>query len=145
MSQRVLQGSFDVTMAFVAPLIGVPYRLRGREPETGWDCWGCTRYVREHRWQRPSPSWSDAYDAALAASPAAVEATIAERLGGWYQTDLVEGAALLFRVFGRAAHVGTYLGRGMFLHALAGCETAVEDLDSGRWKGRLVSAYECRC
>ena len=144
MSQLVHQGSFSVTMAFVTPLIGAPYKLHGRDPKLGWDCWGCCRYVRQGRWNRESPSWADAYDAALASSVEAVERLIQERLGTWVECDLVEGAALLFKVFGRKAHVGTYLGKGLFIHALQGCETAVEHLDNGRWKGRLVSAYECR-
>lgn len=141
MSQRVLPGSFNDTMARVAPWIGVPYVNKGRSPETGWDCWGCCRHVRREVFGVDSPSWAEVYEAGL--STPELEEVIRQRLRAWRKAELLPGAALLFRMFGRNVHVGVYLGRNQFIHALQGCETAVEDLTQPRWKGRLVSPYEC--
>lgn len=128
-------------MAAVEPFIGVPYKLHGRDPG-GWDCLGCMKFIRRHVFNRESPSWED-YRPADVADPAQIEEHLARGLSQWREVELAPGAAILLRMFGRSAHVGVYLEQRQFIHCLAGCETAVQDLSDPRWRGRFVAAYEC--
>lgn len=129
-------------LSAAAPFVGVPYRKHGHDPATGWDCWGCARYLREHLFGLPTPSWAEVYSALDVRQPAEVERLILEHLSAWREIPVQPGAVLLFEVFGRRAHVGLMLTRRDFVHTLAGQETSIVELEGSIWKDRLRGAYE---
>ena len=128
-------------LAAASRFVGVPYVPHGSTPD-GWDCWGCTRYLRRELFGLQSPSWSEVYSAADARDLGRVEELVRERLDAWRPVDVRPGAALLFRVFNRDAHVGLMLTRLEFIHTLAGQETTIVRLDDSRWANRLRGAYD---
>ena len=119
--------------------VGVPYVIHGRDL-SGWDCWGCVSVLRDRLFGKPTPSWVDAYNAVDFQQPDKIADIISERMEGWRPVEERPGAVLLFRTLGAACHVGLYLERGQFIHALHKCDTVIVPLDS--WKGRLVAAYD---
>lgn len=119
--------------------VGVPYRIHGRDP-TAWDCWGCVRYIRQELFGKSSPSWTEAYTALDFKSLDKVEETIRGHMDGWTKTEVKPGAVLLFKTLARDAHVGLYLDKGLFIHAMMKCQTAIVPLED--WKNRLVAAYD---
>ena len=125
--------------------LGAPYRLRGRTPD-GWDCWGCVAWLRGELLARPTPSWAEAYsplDGASASGLARrVEQLIAERLNAWRPVAPQPGAVVLLSLFGRPAHVGLCLTANDFIHALGGCDTAIERLDCPRWAPRFLGCFD---
>lgn len=125
-----------------AAFVGVPYLKHGQDPASGWDCWGCARFLREELFGLPTPSWSDAYSSLDVKRPAEVERLFLEHLHAWREVEVRPGAVLLFQVFGRRAHVGLMLTRREFVHTLAGQETSILELEGSMWKDRLRGAYE---
>lgn len=119
--------------------VGVPYRIHGRDT-SGWDCWGCVRFTRRELFGKESPSWSDAYNAIDFRQPEKLETIIKSHMDGWSQVGVSPGVVILFRTFGRDAHVGLYLGKGLFIHALHNCATAIVPLED--WNHRFVAAYD---
>lgn len=119
--------------------VGVPYRIHGRDL-SGWDCWGCVRFARQELFGKVSPSWSEAYNALDFRNPEALESIIKAHMDGWREVSITPGAVILFRVMNRDAHVGLYLGKGLFLHTLYNCETAIVPLED--WNHRIVAVYD---
>lgn len=125
--------------------VGAPYRLRGRDA-AGWDCWGCVAALRAELFAKPTPSWAEAYTPVDGLEPgrlaAKVERLIAERLGAWTPVAPRPGAVALLSLFGRPAHVGLCLTSVDFIHALGGCDTAIERLDGPRWAPRFLGCFD---
>ena len=119
--------------------VGVPYVIHGRGPG-GWDCWGCVAYLRGALVGRPTPSFEEAYNAVDFSQPAKIAEIIRERMEGWKQVDIRPGCVLLFKTLGAECHVGLYLDKGLFIHALGSARTAIVPLEN--WKGRFVAAYD---
>lgn len=128
-----------------AGYLGAPYRLHGRT-EQGWDCWGCVAALRAKLFERPTPSWADAYTPLDGVTPVALADTaarlITERLAAWRPVAPAPGAVALFSLFGRPAHVGLLLTPTDFIHALGGCDTAIERLSAPRWAPRLIGCFD---
>lgn len=125
-----------------APYIGTPYKRHGQEPATGWDCWGCVRYLRREIFGLESPSWAEVYSVADVNDLEKVEGLIRKHLDAWRPVEVRPGAALLFEIFGRGAHCGLMLTATEFVHSLAGQETTLVRLDDSRWVNRLRGAYD---
>lgn len=125
----------------------VPYRLHGQDP-TGWDCLGLLRYLRQDLFGLPSPPWATDYTMADALGAPRTSDLFAQHIGPWSAVDWrpggpppPAGAALLFRRYGRPAHVGLMLTHRTFIHCEQGCGTAMPDL-SPRWEMRILGVYE---
>lgn len=82
------------------------------------------------------------YTAADVRSPEAVERMILERAGAWSEVEPRPGAVVLFRVFGRNAHVGLVLSGADFVHSFGGQETTILRLDNPAWSGRIRGFYD---
>lgn len=119
--------------------VGVPYVIHGRD-SAGWDCWGCVATLRRVLFDKPTPSWAEAYNAVDFKKVEKIESLIRERMEGWSKCEIKPGAVLLFRTLGAECHVGLYLEQGQFIHAMGGCQTVIVPLES--WKGRFVAAYD---
>jgi len=106
---------------------GVPYRLGGDEPGTGFDCSGFVQYVFEQH-------------------HVDVPRTVAEQFQAGRRVALADvqpGDLLFFATTGSSAtHVGIALGPsspGEFIHAPdAGGVVRVEHFDTPYWRGRIV-------
>ena len=104
--------------------IGVPYRYGGSTTQ-GFDCSGLVQY-------------------AYAKSGKHIPRTTAQQ---WQQLQPIKndnlqvGDLLFFRIEGKIAHVGLYLGSRRFVHAPAsGREVEVAELDSGFYRQAFVRA-----
>ena len=125
-----------------APFVGVPWRPRGDDP-AGWDCRGCVAYLRREIFGLESPGMTrEFYSAADVRSPEAVERMMLERMGAWAEVPARPGAVVLFRVFGRNAHVGLVLSSSDFVHSFGGQETTILRLDDRAWSDRIRGFYD---
>ncbi len=107
--------------------LGVPYRLGGEDPETGFDCSGLVRYVVSAVLGRDLPRRSSAIGA----------------VGHSVRPDsLAPGDLLFFNTLGRPfSHVGVYIGEGRFVHAPArGGKVRVESMQARYWRLRFNGA-----
>jgi cell wall-associated NlpC family hydrolase len=105
---------------------GVPYRLGGDSPDSGFDCSGFVRYV-------------------FAAHPLDLPRTVGEQyaLGAHVDVDDVRAGDLLYfsTVASGASHVGIALDNVQFVHAPAASGVVrVERLDTSYWHDRYVGA-----
>ncbi len=106
---------------------GVPYRLGGEEPRSGFDCSGLVRYVFELYHVDVPRTVAEQYQQGRHVAVADVQA----------------GDLLFFTTIGPGAtHVGIALGdagRGEFVHAPGeGGVVRIEHFDSSYWRSRLV-------
>ncbi|MDZ7786600.1 MAG: C40 family peptidase [Halofilum sp. (in: g-proteobacteria)] len=106
-------------------LRGTPYRFGGDGPG-GFDCSGLVHYAYEQAGARVPRTARGQYEAV-------------RRL---YVEQLVPGDVVFFRTGGAlVSHVGIYVGRERFVHALnAGEPVRVSRLDSSYWQSRLIRA-----
>jgi peptidoglycan DL-endopeptidase CwlO len=107
-------------------LQGIPYRLGGDAPESGFDCSGLVRYV-------------------FSQFGIDVPRTAAEQYGVGITVplrDIQPGDLIFFStVAPGASHVGIALGGGEFVHAPAtNGVVRVERLDNSYWRARIVGA-----
>lgn len=145
-----------------APFVGVPWKARGDDPATGWDCRGLVRYLRRLIFDKPSPGMGrDFYTVADVRSWETIESLVAERMGAWELVapfaaeeplavrlarlaTLPPGSVLLFEVFQRRAHIGLVLSAANFVHTFGGQDTTILRLDDSTWAHRVRGAYDTR-
>lgn len=124
--------------------VGVPYVDKGRDP-TGWDCYGCYRFVLAERHQILLASWADTY--ASATDKASVVATAHARLRSPEWGDRValgderEGDAVVLLLGGVPLHCGYVIEPGIMLHALQGRMTCIERYTAPLWNKRIEGIY----
>ena len=105
---------------------GVPYRLGGDSPSSGFDCSGFVRYV-------------------FAANHVDVPRTVIEQFAVGTRippSDVHAGDLLFFSTVAPGpSHVGIALGDGRFVHAPAENGTVrLDRFDSAYWRDRFVGA-----
>lgn len=102
--------------------------------------------LRAEIFAKPTPSWAEAYTPLDGANPVRLAdmaaRLITERLAAWSPCSPRPGAVALFSLFGRPAHVGLMLTSIDFIHALGGCDTAIERLGEPRWAPRLIGCFD---
>ena len=132
-------------MKQASAFVGVPYLLRGRTP-VAWDCWGCTRFLRDELFGKPTPSWAETYSIEDGANGVRladkVEELVRERLHAWTRVGPRPGAVVLLSFFDRTSHIGLMLTERDFIHALYGCQTVINSVDEPRWKGRVRGHFD---
>jgi cell wall-associated NlpC family hydrolase len=104
--------------------VGVPYRFGGSTP-AGFDCSGLVHYaylqVGKQLPRTTSRLWHSVYD---------VDPDL-----------LLAGDLLFFRIDGKMAHVGLYVGNGRFVHApTSGRHVQVESLQSAYYADAFMRA-----
>ena len=130
--------------SFVEGVIGVPFLLRGRSPETGWDCMGLVEYCQPLALGRSQgPSHIDLYaDTDKDMDGAALlRKYFRAGLPQWKLTEAVPGALTLFRAVKAPIHVGLYLGDNRFLHVRPGAQTLISHLDDPDYGGCFADFY----
>ena len=127
--------------------VGIPWQVHGRD-RSGIDCWGllCLAYREVYAIDLPT------FDAEYTGTTLPVDAAhladlFAQRwpLEGFRELRpdeaAIAGDVMLFRLFGRACHVGIYAGDHMVLHVRAGVDSCLERVDGPSWKPRLAGVY----
>lgn len=109
-------------------LVGTPYRMGGRSPDTGLDCSGLVRHVYKHTHAIELPH--NAREISLRGVP--VE-----------RAELRPGDLVFFNTLGRPfSHVGIYKGDGQFVHASSRRDrrVTVSDMRDSYWARRFDGA-----
>lgn len=109
-------------------LLGTPYKMGGRRPDTGLDCSGLVRYVYKQTQDIDLPH--NARDISQVGEP--VE-----------PSELRPGDLVFFNTLGRPfSHVGIYKGDGKFVHASSRRDrkVTVSDMGNRYWAARFDGA-----
>ncbi len=109
--------------------LGVPYKMGGTSPESGFDCSGFTRHVFENSVGLLLPRRSN-------------EQAVSPDLEPVKQSELKPGDLVFFNTLRRTfSHVGIYIGDHKFIHSpRAGSSIRVEDMRVSYWQQRFDGA-----
>ena len=122
-------------------LIGIPYAEKGRDQNIGLDCWGLFRVFYQQFMGIELPSFADTYQSALD-HQAMAEAMNKHLPSQWIRVSEPEfGDGVRLRIDGNPCHVAVYVGNGQILHTQTGHDSALDRLDSVRWKNRIEGFY----
>jgi cell wall-associated NlpC family hydrolase len=106
-------------------MLGTPYRYGGASPQRGFDCSGLVHYAYKRAGIHVPRTTETLFQSAF---PVAADA-------------LQQGDLLFFRIEGKIAHVGLYIGGETFLHAPStGKAVSYASLSNPYWKQRLIRA-----
>lgn len=132
-------------MAEYADLIGTPYKLGGRGPET-FDCYGLLMELMQRDgftipdYRTPPDAESESAEAKQRL--AAISGLMSQELRLWQETKPHRGAALLFSIRGYGAHCGYLIAPDWFLHTWEGTGSVAKERLSAGWKNRLLGYYD---
>lgn len=119
--------------------VNIPFKPNGRTLE-GVDCWGLVRLVYSAEFSIELPSFSDDY---TLDDPERLAELIKQYEEGWEKQDSPSiGDVILFNILGTPQHIGIYIGNNRFLHSLEGYSSVIDQLDSARWRSRVVGFYK---
>jgi cell wall-associated NlpC family hydrolase len=112
----------DRAAKVAASQVGVPYRYGGSTP-SGFDCSGLVYYSY----------------AQIGVSVPRTTGQLWKGVAPIDKSDLRAGDVLFFRISGKVAHVGLYLGKNQFVHApSSGKKVTVQSLQNDFYKSALV-------
>lgn len=124
----------------ISTLIGIPYLNKGRDQSIGLDCWGLLREFYFQHFNIELPSYDDQYQDAF--DKQSTESVIQNNYSDWVLVNNPQfGDAILCRLAGHPCHVGVYLGEGKMLHTQSGHDSAIDMIDSVKWKNRIDGYY----
>lgn len=129
-------------MMTVSDLIGVPFVSRGRDPETGLDCWGLVMEVSMRYGKKIPDFYVDAYDS--------------RRIGvihdivqsDWVRVPQAEPGAVVGMKLDREClpdvvqHYGVCLDRKRFIHTLKDTGVIISRLDHRFFKQHIEGFYQ---
>ncbi len=116
----------------------LPYRLGGRDPATGVDCWGLVRLALRDGWGIEV----EAYETGYASEAEAAELVDRER-ASWREVvgKARPGDLVLFRMGQARRHIGIVTMPGWFLHVSQGMRSRVDRLVDLPWNGLILGFY----
>ncbi len=134
----------DDLPAWAAPYIGIPFRDHGREPATGWDCWGCARWIWAHHFGIQVPSFTEEYQ--TPDDHAVVAAIIGQHRVAmpWREVPILDaqpGDGVLLRIEGYPMHIAVLLTPTTFIHVDRRSATCLERLTAARWTRRVLGIF----
>ena len=120
----------DVKISLTDELEGAckatPSNTGAADCKVGVDCWGLVRLIYSKEFNVDLPSFVGEYAEDDAERQAEL---IAINQEGWRLADSpIPGDVVLFKILGKASHVGIYLGEEKFLHTLDNYASAIERL-----------------
>lgn len=128
---------------WVAPYIGLPFRLHGRD-RSGVDCWGLVRLVLMEQFGLDLPAYTAGYERASPADRADIARLIEGRRSDWIAVDPAAtraGDVLLIRLWGYPSHVAVAIAPGWMLHVEEGRAAIAEIHDGPVWRHRIAGVY----
>lgn len=118
-------------------LIGVPYKFHGRDHQ-GADCLGIVMLWYKKFLGVTIPEYFYTHTHENEPCTDTIEAGQVD--GNWQKvSEMQYGDVLVFRIKGKATHIGVYIGNNDFLHCIAGKNSCIEHVD--HWKHRIVSVF----
>lgn len=121
--------------------IKIPFKEKGRD-FYGCDCYGLVKLVYEKEYNIIIPDFID-YDSSEDRESIKNLIDINKPLLNAIKKEYPEyGDICVFNIFGFPSHFGIYIGEGIILHIMRGCESVCDKLNSPRLKGRLEGFYE---
>ena len=111
----------------ITPYIGIDYQPKE------WDCWQLCRKFAKNELGIEFPRYIYSADKYMDDSEIIISQERSMLGNKWiqvYEPDI--GDLVIFRIRGRALHVGICVGNDLFLHTLEGRNSCLEDLD-GHW------------
>ncbi|MBQ8691286.1 MAG: C40 family peptidase [Phascolarctobacterium sp.] len=126
-------------------LIGIPFKNRGRDKNTGLDCYGLVMEVFK-RFGKTIPEYSEDFNnvekvSALITSKTAIKSN-------WAKVDRLAMPvpcliAMRFGVPpGMVNHTGCYIGNGKFIHIRENIGVCVDNIQSPAWRKVIEGCYE---
>jgi cell wall-associated NlpC family hydrolase len=122
----------------VADLVGIPYKIRGRD-KNGMDCLGLAiEVLRRGGITLKDVFYEDTETETNKRIMESMEASIPNtKLEGPEKNCIIE-----FIVFGQPSHIGVYLGDGEFIHASRQFGVVVDKLH--RWQSKVKGYYRVK-
>ncbi len=118
--------------------VGIPYVEKGRDVN-GVDCWGLVRLIYKDQYNIELPSFADEY---IPKDTSRISELVHQYNEGWDRaTAPVEGAGVLFNIYGHASHMGVMLDKVNFIHSIRGADTSISRIDSPKWAKRIEGYY----
>lgn len=126
-------------MSGISKFVGIEFKEKGRDFD-GLDCWGLVYLIYKKCRRIELPTYTDSY---TLADQKEIEELIRNEKSKWQRirNDFQIYDILLFRIKGRVAHVGVFVGKGKFIHCLENVGVVIESIYSPVWNKRLVGAY----
>lgn len=124
--------------------VGIPFADRGRDRQTGMDCWGLVRHWYAEQLGIDLPGLLDA--PSYGHEPEKLPALIARETRAWRRVDRPQpGDLVVVRIGERPFHVGVYVGEDagvpMLLHTMEKTGSVKCDLSSPMWAPRIEGYY----
>lgn len=129
-------------LAQIDPLIGAPFVPKGDAP-SGWDCRGLARWCLARFSGVELPDYQGLYAADIVSARGRAERArlLAEGLEQWRPVPPQAGVVALLTWLGSAGHVGYMITPRLVLHADAGINTCLLDLDEPGSRYGLAGAF----
>lgn len=116
-----------------ADLIGKPYKLSGRGPDS-FDCYGLVIEMNRR-------AGIIIPDVISIAGHQDIENLINEKKRNWTECEIKPGATIIFKIKGYGAHVGYVVSPTRFIHTWEGTGGVTVERIS-LWKQRILGVYE---
>ena len=122
--------------------IGIPYKDRGRNPETGLDCWGLAQYICLDYYNIELPRLRYEYKTAWELTEIAL--SFKRTLPMFKRLPQPEAGCLVsVSIYGVPCHVGVMVSDDAFIHTLAGSDSTMEKVSAKTWNRRIGQYYAC--
>jgi cell wall-associated NlpC family hydrolase len=119
----------------LADWVGIPYN------EQDCNCWDIVRQFALVELGKEYPRYLFDVDTLMDDSEEWIKREQSALGDRWVEVDQPDvGDVIIFRIRGRATHIGIYVGYNNFLHSLRGRESTIEDLN-GYWSQSVVGYY----
>jgi len=119
----------------------VPFLEKGRSKK-GWDCWGLAYVLYKEALNINLPLYLEDYTST--GQKDVIGTLITDQLAVMWEEVKApnEFDIVNIRLRGRPMHIGVYLGKNRFIHALENSGTVIERVDSIMWQNRIEGFFK---
>jgi len=130
---------------FFSDYVGTPFAEKGRDIESGVDCWGLVSNIWKKEYGIHVPSYNEKYDdlSQNERLKQAIKQGIADE---WIRieddSDYQHGDGVVFRLWGNPTHIGMLIDAGKrFIHIMEGLNATISKMTEKRWEKRIIGVY----